>query len=542
MGIPLYFRYLTQEYSNTVIDYSTIDETTTVANLFFDLNGLIHPCCEKARRESQQKNPEDLERKMALAVREKIEEIITLVKPTEMVMLSVDGVAPFAKIHQQRTRRYKSFMIKKLRNKILEKYEQETDEWDTNAISPGTPFMCRLMDSIAEFVPILEEKTGCRVVFSSSEEPGEGEHKILSYIKNHPAPEGSQVIYGLDADLIMLGLISNIRNILLFREAVHFGKVEEGSFLFLNIDMLRKALIQEMNQYIEEECPDSYSEQGNTLIGDYIYLCFMLGNDFIPHLPMLHIGLSGVQYLLGIYRDVVGDQKSILDGDGKPRPAVLERLFDKMAGSEDEMVANYYESSRRRKYRDTPGQSPMEKELRKIDFLPLLQPVKDTVMLNQKGWRSRYYHRFLRSREVFPEDIEELCQHYLEGLNWTFHYYTKGCQDWRWHFPYSCAPTSQDIAQYLVKLRETAKPLQLSCLEKPPLATPVQLLSMMPPSSYALIPGHCRKLMTDKASPIADYYPKKFHVEFLYKRYFHEAVLYLPKINIERIEEALQNV
>ena len=256
---------------------------------------------------------------------------------------------------------------------------------------------------------------------------------------------------------------------------------------------------------------------------------------------MLHIGLSGVQYLLGIYREVVGDQPSIVHADGTPNKQVLERLFQKMASDENDMVSNYYESSRRRRYRDTPGQSAMEKELRKIDFLPLIQPVKDTVMLHKNGWRPRYYHRFLRSQEVFPEDIQQLCQNYLEGLNWTFRYYTSGCQDWRWHFPYSCAPSCEDISKYLSELREKQQPLHLNYLLRPPLETSVQLLSMMPPSSYALIPSDCRNLMTDKASPIADYYPKKFHVEFLYKRYFHEAVLYLPKIEIDRIEEAIQS-
>ena len=231
-----------------------------------------------------------------------------------------------------------------------------------------------------------------------------------------------------------------------------------------------------------------------------------------------------------------------MNTDGTPNKQVLERLFQKMAGDENDMVLNYYESSRRRRYRDMPGQSAMEKELRKIDFLPLIQPVKDTVMLNKEGWRSRYYHRFLRSQEVFPEDIQQLCQNYLEGLHWTFQYYTKGCQDWRWHFPYSCAPSCEDIFQYLVSLREKSQPLQLTSEIRPPLETSVQLLSMMPPSSYSLIPHECRSLMTDKDSSIADYYPKKFHVEFLYKRYFHEAVLYLPKIEISRIEMAIQSV
>lgn len=67
------------------------------------------------------------------------------------------------------------------------------------------------------------------VVLSGSDVPGEGEHKILQYIRDSMKsekfdPEGAHCIYGGDADLIMLGLSTHIKNFCLLREDMVFSK------------------------------------------------------------------------------------------------------------------------------------------------------------------------------------------------------------------------------------------------------------------------------------------------------------------------------
>jgi len=65
------------------------------------------------------------------------------------------------------------------------------------------------------------------IVVSGSDIPGEGEHKVFEYIREHNEIEDQKtVIYGLDADLIMLTInnLSYCKNMYLFRETPDFFK------------------------------------------------------------------------------------------------------------------------------------------------------------------------------------------------------------------------------------------------------------------------------------------------------------------------------
>ena len=41
----------------------------------------------------------------------------------------------------------------------------------------------------------------------------------------------------------------------------------------------------------------------DSAVYDFIFLCFMVGNDFLPHLPMLEIYNGGIDLLLSTYLD-----------------------------------------------------------------------------------------------------------------------------------------------------------------------------------------------------------------------------------------------
>ena len=64
---------------------------------------------------------------------------------------------------------------------------------------------------------------GVMAIFSDAFVPGEGEHKILDFIRSQRAqesysPSTSHCIHGVDADLIMLGLSTHEPNFYIIRE------------------------------------------------------------------------------------------------------------------------------------------------------------------------------------------------------------------------------------------------------------------------------------------------------------------------------------
>ena len=207
MGIPSYFAFLVNKYPNII--KKTMD--SNISRLYLDLNCAIHPCCQKIIKEYGNSLEKDLiEKKMLKEITNYIEFIFCYINPSELLFISIDGPAPRAKMSQQRQRRYKSINEKKYEKKIMENNGNIYKElWDTNAITPGTIFMQKISQEIIKYIESNQLYKNINVIFSDSNTCGEGEHKILDHIKTSfkDDQEGVDIIYGLDADLIMLSLV-----------------------------------------------------------------------------------------------------------------------------------------------------------------------------------------------------------------------------------------------------------------------------------------------------------------------------------------------
>jgi 5'-3' exoribonuclease 2 len=189
-----------------------------------------------------------------------------------------------AKMEQQRLRRFKGLILG----------SGEKPAFNTVQITPGTPFMALLSEKIeAAFAG------DASVIVATSTGPGEGEQKLFAHLRANPQTGANVAVYGLDADLIMLSLfhLDYARNIFVCREEPHSDKKNKGrdnhgvlgvvggvgaDLVFLDAAALSRTLCAEM----AAPCRHHHITE-NPGIEEYAFLCFFLGNDFMPHFPAL---------------------------------------------------------------------------------------------------------------------------------------------------------------------------------------------------------------------------------------------------------------
>jgi 5'-3' exonuclease len=304
MGIPSYYKKWIDTCPGLV---QLLHPSVRIDWLFMDFNCLIYQCIQQSTMSSYHEDTEEeWEEDLLDHVEEYTKKVIRYVQPVMGVYLAVDGVVPMAKMRQQRLRRFKSqWMAKK----------EGRSKWDTNAITPGTPFMEKLHKRLEQ---IQKHSSLPQFIISNSNEPGEGEHKLMSYWRKDPHRySGDLAIYGLDADLIILSLLSRLqlqhtRQIWLFREQMEKGKgvhdpvSGEECFEWFGIHALHKWLSQRL---------------GDTSTGALFSYCFVmsiLGNDFLPrslHLTLREDGheelLQALQYVIQHHGSLVNEQLQI---------------------------------------------------------------------------------------------------------------------------------------------------------------------------------------------------------------------------------------
>ncbi|TPX64914.1 hypothetical protein SpCBS45565_g05555 [Spizellomyces sp. 'palustris'] len=290
-----------------------------------------------------------------MAIFNYVDHLFSKIRPKKLFFLAVDGVAPRAKMNQQRARRFRTAKDNaEARQKAIQRGEELPKEapFDSNCITPGTPFMTRLQEQLKYFInkKITEDASWhhVEVILSGHEVPGEGEHKIMEYLrlaKSQPDydPNVRHCLYGLDADLMMLGLLSHEPHFALLREEVTFGRSRKKSpggnpeaqnFFLMHLSLFREYLDAEFST-LQDHLSFKYDVE--RVIDDFIVLAYFVGNDFLPNLPGLHINEGALAYMFKVYKTVLMEGGGYLNDGGQLQLDTCERFLRKLGEQEREL-------------------------------------------------------------------------------------------------------------------------------------------------------------------------------------------------------------
>jgi 5'-3' exoribonuclease 1 len=504
MGVKHFYLWYKNNFSSCV--EKKPDHIDTLA---IDLNGLFHLCAQRLYKYGNVSAHLLYHSKIQLLpktnltlfreVCEKIEYLRNSIGPKKKLVLCVDGVAGLGKMNQQRQRRFKTGATLK------------ESLFNPNAFTPGTKIMDHLTKYVDWYIRTMltlnPEWQELDIVFSNEKVPGEGEHKIMHYLKKYANPSETICIYGLDADLMMLGILLPFDKVMIAREP------EQGFIEYVNIKTFREELLGIMKwerDYLQEDEPVFIK---SSAINDFILLSFLVGNDFLPTIPTITIVDGAIDNILEIYREIC-KVYGHLTCEIKTNNTVV---FSKLA------IAKFFEAFGKRE------KEMLEKKYNtQQSFFPDPLVIKNMKLVDQshvidlEGYKKDYYD------VKFNEDVsvETILEDYLNGMVWVLNYYKKGIPDWTWFYPHFYGPFLTDFHDFIV---EKYTPIRFKLNE--PVSPFLQLMMVLPQSSSELVPEPLCQLM-DSQSVLGNYFPDCFEIDLTGKRKEWEGIVILPVMNL----------
>lgn len=420
--------------------------------------------------------------------------LVNEIKPKRKLIITVDGVPPVGKIQNQRKRRFLNFD------------EDFPAAVDTNKYSPGTEYMFDLDSFLKSHIIRIgdvnkrnpeEELFPPAVIYSSHLQPGEGEHKIVEFLRKESHYGQTLVVHGSDSDLILINsllLKKSFKNIFLFREA----DITE----IINIKTLCNIL---MNSF-KSEHP----------INDFVILVTLLGNDFLPHFPILsHITRvmselieSYIEYtkkfpnqgICGYGEIIWNNLKNYLNYFYKTRFKAIKQAW----------IYNLKYPGFRE---NVPFQTPSKFQKLYSDMDP---PDADKIITREWYIQALFGTPDMKVN-IANKEIVRMCDAYLTTLQWVYNYYEFGVRGLNldWYYPYHYTPLFFHLVWYMNKIDDFSNMQwgrKAGFGELNFKSNFEHLVMILPTSSLEIVPNSLKKFY-QKDSPIYDLFPSKFPID-----------------------------
>lgn len=240
MGIPFFSGHLRRRYNKC---YYKDRNENDFDIIFVDFNALIY-------KNIHSESTEDMI--IFDTVQYTIDNLIKKYDKSK-IYLAVDGVCPMSKMIQQRHRRYMS---------AIERIKNNDDGFNRASITPGTIFMKKINIALKKLKDFYDN-----VIVSDSDIEGEGEQKIINYVKRNV--KNQKILFvGVDADLIILTMKYTLINVI---------KILRDDTI-LDMNMLTKYLLYDIKNDSVIVLKDE------RILNDLVLLFSLVGNDFVPEI------------------------------------------------------------------------------------------------------------------------------------------------------------------------------------------------------------------------------------------------------------------
>lgn len=467
MGVPHFFKWFTEgTYAKDIEDFDNIVESTNIPenihHLFIDFNAFIFDILNKIENNPDERkkyeilSKDELETMLTNQIIDSLQNYVKQINPLISLGIFADGVVPMAKIN---TKRHATFWRTFYRKREMSIPLDEDDKEEIKMEKPVfprimvgiiSPFMIRLFDEI--YNKAIDNFFGdLEITLSGVNFPGEGEHKIISHIRENSFEPGNKIfIFSTDADMIFLSC-------LLPEHQMHMStRIEETPVI---IDITKFAL----KLFTAFTAKHKIQIEFKKFIFDFVFLCFFVGNDYIQHLPGYIVEYDGIDILLSIYAKTltsVQEHQRFFVYREKDRTMInnyfLLCFFYNLSLIEQNNL-QILTQKRVEKYRIQESWSEAKIAKNKILYLAENENFKkfhSPIKYNLDSWKEQYRACMFDVDSCNLSQFKRVHGHiwnYLQGIMFCTRMYFDSHVSWEWFNQNYVAPLSSDIYYLVMK-------------------------------------------------------------------------------------------